>query len=167
MHERNVQSIYIKPVLTVHRKKKIREFPVPSRDVTAKLSLGGNNDVITKLFLPRGSLVSDIPAGDGILVNLFLWCLAQEQRNKHNCFVFLLQIVVFFFIKLPFLRPEYGAFFLWTVDHSIEIIEQGVVIISLMKIVLAYRSQHLYEFREGKPVSGDCLRKMTNVPVRK
>ncbi len=39
-----------------------------------KLSLGGNNDVITELFLPRGSLVSDIPAGDGKLVNLFLRC---------------------------------------------------------------------------------------------
>jgi hypothetical protein len=38
---------------------------------TTKLSLGGNNDVITELFLPRGSLVSDIPAGDGKLVNLF------------------------------------------------------------------------------------------------
>jgi hypothetical protein len=57
-----------------HRKKKVREFPVPSRDVTTKLSLGGNNDVITELFLPRGSLVSDIPAGDGKLLNLFLRC---------------------------------------------------------------------------------------------
>jgi hypothetical protein len=56
---------------STHRKKKVREFPVPSRDVTTKLSLGGNNDVITELFLPRGSLVSDIPAGDGKLVNLF------------------------------------------------------------------------------------------------
>jgi len=37
-----------------HRKKKVREFPVPSRDVTTKLSLGGNNDVITELFLPQG-----------------------------------------------------------------------------------------------------------------
>jgi hypothetical protein len=60
----------------LHRKKKVREFPVPSRDVTTctKLSLGGNNDVITELFLPSGSLVSDIPAGDGKLVNLFLRC---------------------------------------------------------------------------------------------
>ncbi len=60
-----------------HRKKKVREFPVPSRYVTTKLSLGGNNDVITELFLPRGSLVSDIPAGDGKLVNLFLRCRNQ------------------------------------------------------------------------------------------
>ena len=60
----------------VHSKKKIREFPVPSRDVTSKLSLGGNNDVITELFLPRGSLVSDIPAGDGKLVNLFYGVVA-------------------------------------------------------------------------------------------
>ncbi len=58
----------------LHRKKKVREFPVLSRDVTTKLSLGGNNDVISELFLPRGSLVSDIPAGDGKLVNLFLRC---------------------------------------------------------------------------------------------
>ena len=58
----------------LHRKKKVREFPVPSRDVTTKLSLGGNNDVITELFLPRESLVSDIPARDGKLVNLFLRC---------------------------------------------------------------------------------------------
>jgi hypothetical protein len=35
----------------LHRKKKVREFPVPTRDVTTKLSLGGNNDVITELFL--------------------------------------------------------------------------------------------------------------------
>ncbi len=57
--------------------KKVSEFPVPRRDVTTKLSLGGNNGVITELFLPRGSLVSDIPAGDGKLVNLFLRCKGQ------------------------------------------------------------------------------------------
>ncbi len=58
--------------------KKIREFPVPSRAVTIKLSLGGNTDGITELFLPRGSLVSDIPTGDGKLVNLFLQCEAPQ-----------------------------------------------------------------------------------------
>ena len=58
----------------MHRKKKVRKFPVPSRDVTTKLSLGGNYDVITELFLPRGSLVSDIPAGDGKNDNLYLQC---------------------------------------------------------------------------------------------
>jgi hypothetical protein len=63
----------------VHRKKKVREFLVPSRDVTTKLSLGRNVDVITELFLPRGSLVSDIPAGDGKLVNLFLRCRAHTH----------------------------------------------------------------------------------------
>jgi hypothetical protein len=55
----------------MHRKKKVREFPVPRWDVT---TLGGKNDVITELFLPRGSLVSDIPAGDRKLVNLLLRC---------------------------------------------------------------------------------------------
>jgi hypothetical protein len=62
-------------------KKKDREFPVPSRDVTTKLSLGGNNDVITELFLPRGSLVSDIPAGDGKLENLFLRCTTTDKTH--------------------------------------------------------------------------------------
>jgi hypothetical protein len=66
--------------LTTHRKKMVREFPVPSRDVITKLSLGGNNDVITELFLPRGSLVSDIPAGDGKLVNLFLRCIGISSK---------------------------------------------------------------------------------------
>jgi hypothetical protein len=65
----------------MHRSKKVREFPVPSRDVTTKLSLGGNNDVITELFLPRGSLVSDIPAGDGKLVNLFLRSVVALTRT--------------------------------------------------------------------------------------
>jgi hypothetical protein len=62
----------------------VREFPVPSRYVTTKLSLGGNNDVITELFLPRGSLVSDIPAGDGKLVNLFLRCITGCYHNIQN-----------------------------------------------------------------------------------
>jgi hypothetical protein len=57
--------------------------------VTTKLSLGGNNDVITELFLPRGSFVGDIPAGDGKLVNLFLRCTAFSFLNmtmaKENC----------------------------------------------------------------------------------
>jgi hypothetical protein len=39
-----------------------------------KLFLGGNNDVIYKLFPPRESLVNDIPAGDGNIEKLFLQC---------------------------------------------------------------------------------------------
>jgi hypothetical protein len=70
-----IGRLVTQPRYRLHRKKKVREFPVPSRDVTTKLSLGGNNDVITELFLPKGSLVSDIPPGDGKLVNLFLRCM--------------------------------------------------------------------------------------------
>jgi hypothetical protein len=58
--------------LQVHRKKKGSRVSRPQPDVTTKLSLGGNNDVITELFLPTGSLVSE--TGDGKLVNLFLGC---------------------------------------------------------------------------------------------
>jgi len=39
--------------LSLHRKKKVREFPVPSRDVTTKHCLGGNT-VITELFRTGG-----------------------------------------------------------------------------------------------------------------
>ncbi len=63
----------------VHRKKKDREFPVPSRDVTTKLSLGGNNDVITELFLPRGSLASDFPAGRRETREPFLRCMERKM----------------------------------------------------------------------------------------
>jgi hypothetical protein len=41
-----------------------------------KLSLGGNYDVINKLFLPSKSLLSDIPAGDGNIEKLFLQCIS-------------------------------------------------------------------------------------------
>ncbi len=68
---RTVLNLLCVSIIIQHRKKKVREFPVPSRDLTTKLSLGRKNYVITELFLPRGSLVSDIPAGDGKLVNLF------------------------------------------------------------------------------------------------
>jgi hypothetical protein len=46
-----------------------------------QLSMGGNNDVITELFLPRGSLVSvsGIPAGDGKLVNIFIRCITTTM----------------------------------------------------------------------------------------
>jgi hypothetical protein len=36
-----------------------------------KLSLGGNNDFIYKLFPPTESFVSDIPARDGNIEKLF------------------------------------------------------------------------------------------------
>ncbi len=48
-----------------------------------KLSLGGNNDVIYKLFPPRESLVSDILAGDGNVEKLFLRCM---QVNVYTSF---------------------------------------------------------------------------------
>jgi hypothetical protein len=47
--------MYSQNIYTV---KKLFDIPFPSRDVTYKLSLAGNNDVIYKLFPPRKSLVS-------------------------------------------------------------------------------------------------------------
>jgi hypothetical protein len=49
-------------------------FLSPARISLTKLSLGGNNDVIYKLFPPRENLASDISAGDGNIEKLFLRC---------------------------------------------------------------------------------------------
>jgi hypothetical protein len=43
------------------------------------LSLGGNNDVIYKIFPPRESLVRDIPAGDGFIEKL---CFTVKLQKK-------------------------------------------------------------------------------------
>jgi hypothetical protein len=43
-----------------------------------RLSLGGNYDVIYKLFLPRKSLVSDIPAGNGNIKSFFYGVLIYD-----------------------------------------------------------------------------------------
>ncbi len=56
---------------SVHRKKSFSIFPSRAVMSLTKLSLDENNDVIYKLFPPRESLVSDIPAGDGNIEKLF------------------------------------------------------------------------------------------------
>jgi hypothetical protein len=61
----------VKPSQQTHRKKSFSIFPSPVGISLTKLSLGGNYDAIYKLFLPRESLVSDIPAGDGNIEKLF------------------------------------------------------------------------------------------------
>jgi hypothetical protein len=55
----------------IHHKKIFSIFPSPDGTSLTKLSLGGNNDVIFKLFLPRKSLESDISAGDENIEKLF------------------------------------------------------------------------------------------------
>jgi len=61
-------------------KKKFASFPSPAGMSLPNLSLGGN-DIITELFLPRGSLVSDIPAVDGKLMNLILRCTSWSYAH--------------------------------------------------------------------------------------
>jgi hypothetical protein len=69
-------------------KKKVSHFPVHSRDVTYQ-TLPGNSPWpgIIKLFPARESLVSDIPAGDGKMANLFLQCMVATrlQSKKYLC----------------------------------------------------------------------------------
>jgi hypothetical protein len=53
-------------------KKAFFDIPILGPDVTYQTLPGrGNYDVIYKLFPPRESLVSDIPAGDGNIEKLF------------------------------------------------------------------------------------------------
>jgi hypothetical protein len=63
----------------IHRKKSFSIFPSPAGMSLTKHSLGGNYDVIYKLFLLRESLVNDIPAGDGKIEKLFLRCIASFE----------------------------------------------------------------------------------------
>jgi hypothetical protein len=44
----------------IHRKKSCSIFPSLAGMSLTKLSLGGNNDILYKLFPPRESLVNDI-----------------------------------------------------------------------------------------------------------
>ncbi len=55
----------------VHCKKELAIFPSPAGMSLTKLS--GREK--TKLFPPRKSLISDIPAGDGKMANSFLQCI--------------------------------------------------------------------------------------------
>jgi hypothetical protein len=55
-----------------------------------KLFLGGNNDVIYKLFPPRESLESDIPAGDGNIEKLFLQCILHSTPAYSEVYSMLL-----------------------------------------------------------------------------
>ncbi len=66
--EQSLFFLFLKGQYTV---KKLFDITSPARMSLTKVSLGGNNDVIYKLFPLRESLVSDIPAGDGNIEKLF------------------------------------------------------------------------------------------------
>jgi hypothetical protein len=63
------------PIHCIHCKKSFSIFRSPAGMSLTKLSLIGNYDVVYKLFL---SLVSDIPAGDGNIEQLF----NSDRRGK-------------------------------------------------------------------------------------
>jgi hypothetical protein len=56
---------------SVHCKKEVAVFPSPA-GMSLTQTLSGREK--TKLFPPRKSLISDIPAGDGKTANSFLQC---------------------------------------------------------------------------------------------
>jgi hypothetical protein len=72
--------------------KKLFDIPVRIRDVTYQTSLGGNNDVIYKLFPPRESLVSDILAGDGNIEKKFLRCGKLRANSRESLLRLLLYL---------------------------------------------------------------------------
>ncbi len=57
--------------------KSFSRFPSQAGMSLTKLSLGGNYDVIYKLFQPRESLVSDIPAGGGEYRKVFFYIVVR------------------------------------------------------------------------------------------
>jgi hypothetical protein len=69
----------------VHRKKRFSTFPSPARMSLIKLSLGGDYDVIYKLFLPsRESLVS-YPGWEREYRKAFFSVYGRHQSNKLCC----------------------------------------------------------------------------------
>jgi hypothetical protein len=56
----------------------VTDFPVPSRYVTNQTLPDGD---LSKLFPTRESLVSDIPAGDGKISNLFYSVPCLKRRK--------------------------------------------------------------------------------------
>ncbi len=84
-------------------KNRLAIFPSPAEMSLTRLSLGGNNGVIYKLFPPRESLVNYIPAGEGNIEKLFLRCknaipLAESLRYSP------LQSVIFTAIDIAAVR---------------------------------------------------------------
>jgi hypothetical protein len=65
----------------LHRKKKVHEFPVSSRDVTYQTPPGQEYFSYDVIIPAQREFGSDIPAGDGKLRNLFLRC-KQYMYNK-------------------------------------------------------------------------------------
>jgi hypothetical protein len=63
------------PSTSICTVKKVSDFLVPSRGVAYQTPWPGK----IKLFPVRESLVSDIPAGDRKIVNLFLQCAVHAS----------------------------------------------------------------------------------------
>ncbi len=61
----------------VHRKKKVHEFPVSSRDVTNQTPPGQEWFSYDVIIPAQGEFCSDILAGDGKLANLFFTVYVQ------------------------------------------------------------------------------------------
>jgi hypothetical protein len=68
---RQADDLVVETEKTLHCKKKVSDFPVPSQDVT-------NQTLPGKFFMTRESLVGDTPAGAGKVAHLFLQCISKS-----------------------------------------------------------------------------------------
>jgi hypothetical protein len=67
--------------MKTHCKKRLASFPSPGGMSLTKLSVVGNNLIIPN---QRESLVSEIPAGDRKLANLFLQCRGSVKQIREE-----------------------------------------------------------------------------------
>jgi hypothetical protein len=100
LHKMTHQESIKKSLKTTHRKKRFSIFLSPAGMSLTKLSLGGNNDVIYKLFLLRESLVSDILVGDGNIEKFFI---VHFSQIKHCFYFFYKRSVYKNFLHVEFL----------------------------------------------------------------
>ncbi len=88
-------------------KKRLSIFPSSAGMPLTKVSLAGNNHGITKSFPARESLVSDIPAGDGKISELFYSIsIASFGRCLHGYTFHVRLVLNFFFLYIFFCGLE-------------------------------------------------------------
>ncbi len=117
-------AVYVETILDYTLYKRVSHFPVPSRYVTDQ-TLSGREK--TKLFPPRKSLISDIPAGDGKPANSFLQCSLHRVLHLPHMLSHINRVALFLFHP-PFpsskgyqmmyiggLSENFWSFLRWTV----------------------------------------------------
>ncbi len=96
--------------VTMHYTKRLAIFPSSVGMSLTKLSLAGKN----KWFTAKESLVSDIPAGDGKIVNLFIQCVQSTFMCLWAIYIFPRSVRLFSCSRIGRL----WAYTNWTQKHE-------------------------------------------------